>query len=551
MPLPFNWIPLRAALEQLQHAPLTPESAAVYVLELDQLEAAVYEQQSSLSRAYYTDPTNSDARAALVAFYEEVQPRAAALVKACAARLSVVQDALPQSWLPTLIPFINTGGDEYVTAALSRIQSEAERFGAISATVSYEYPDGEGDLLADRGSPDRAVRERAHLVMLDAERHAAKEKVELFVQLHAMRQDVARSAGYATYTDFAWSRPPLTERDYTRQDVAALREHMRNLFPPVLRRLNEIRRQTVGGARPWDQTLSLDGQLHRSFIKDPQEALDAVQRIMDDLSVELSGAFRALRAGGTLHVAGPDDDYRQPITNFLPVSGLPWVSCWYSSVPTSVFTLLHEVGHALHLYRMPKDALFRQHYPAKEYMEFVAQATETVSMLHMDHFYDQAALPAVQLSLIERALKTIITMTVLDEFQERAYALDVVTEPQLNALYHETLSRFMSGEDCEGLEELIAREWATWHVIVHPFYNIEYVLAWIGALAWMGRDDGGHLLERATARHQDAPTGVLFSSLGLQIHPGMDELQAIRDRMVEVVENCLNQLHVRSIVTTS
>lgn len=546
----FDWNSIQNSLHALKFTTLGVSNVVKYIHDLDLLESEIYERQSSLARDYYTNPGDASARATLQSFYADIHPDASALVQACASRLSDVQDTLPEQWIPTLLPFIQSDEGK-ISGAIAELQGEAETYSSLSALVTYEYLDGQGDLLADRGSDDRSIRERAHRAMINAERIAAERKAELFVSLHAKRQSIARDAGFKSYADLAWSRPPLSERDYSRNDVIALRESVRRYIPGLLQILANTRKGTVGGARPWDDQIALDGKFHRSPIKDPDQALDAVGKILSELSPVLEKDFSRMRQMGVFNIAGPYDKYRQPITNYLPISGLPWVSCWYSGVSSSVFTLLHEVGHALHLYRIPKESLFRQHYPAKEYMEFVAQATETVSLPYLGHFFGEDSLPGVKLSLIERALKLIVNMTALDEFQERAYSLGEADTESLNEIYIDVLKHYPNGVDIDGIDDLVKFDWASWHVIVHPFYNLEYVLAWIGALTMLTGDEAsGALLEKASARAQDAPTSSLFRDVGLRIPPTEADVAHLAAQLTSLVHISLNALSDHSIVGT-
>lgn len=546
----FDWDSIQNSLQDLKCTILEANNVTKYVRDLDLLESEIYERQSSLARDYYTNPGDLSARTALQSFYADIQPDASALVQACASRLSDVQDTLPEQWIPTLLPFIQSDEGE-ISRAIAEIQGEAETYSSLSALVTYEYPDGQGDLLADRGSDDRSIRERAHRAMIKAERTAAERKAALFISLHAQRQSIARDAGFKSYTELAWSRPPLSERDYSRSDVVALRESVRKHIPGLLQVLANTRKTAVGGSRPWDDQIALDGKFHRSPIKDPEQALDAVGNILNDLSPALEKDFSHMRRMGVFNIAGSHEKYRQPITNYLPISGLPWVSCWYSGVSSSVFTLLHEVGHALHLYRIPKESLFRQHYPAKEYMEFIAQATETVSLPYLGHFFNEDSLPGVRLSLIERSLKLIIGMTALDEFQERVYSIDEVNIEILNEIYIDVLKQYPNGIDIDGIHDLVKFDWASWHVIVHPFYNLEYVLAWIAALTLLAGDEAsGALLEKASARAQDAPTSSLFQAVGLRIPPTEADVAHLATQLTSLVHISLNALSDHSIVGT-
>ena len=116
----FDWDSIQNSLHALKSTILEANNVTRYVHDLDLLESEIYERQSSLARDYYTNPGDLSARTALQSFYADIQPDASALVQACASRLSDVRDTLPEQWIPTLLPFIQSDEGEISRAIADR-----------------------------------------------------------------------------------------------------------------------------------------------------------------------------------------------------------------------------------------------------------------------------------------------------------------------------------------------------------------------------------------------------------------------------------------------
>jgi len=542
----FSWQKIREDLESLNQVDLSSENLVDYIRRLDDLEAAVYQESSSLLRNFYTQPESIEAHSAYSNFSQTIMAESATLVKSCAIRLNPFKDDLPKVWRSTLLPFMHMNADAGAAAELAGIDGAAQEFNAFGTQIVYEYPDGQGDLLADRAHPDQEVREKAYRGLVGCMESARTAQAKLFIQLFVRRQRVARSSGETNFLSLAWKTEPLTERDYTPADVARLRNGIRRYISPLLIRLNGTRRTffKIEHFRPWDADLSIDGKSRLSVIESADDAIQAVESVLTDISPKLADVFRQLREEDVFSVVGEGAPFRQAYTDYLPKDELPWVSLWYNRSSTMVFALIHEVGHAIHLKSVPKDALFRQHFPSKEYTEFIAQSTEAMSLDYINHFFSQEDVPAVRLKFFERVLGSMVRMCMLDEFQERVYQLDEIDLDTLDRMYIDLLKEYPTGIDFEEIGELVKRDWVTWHVIVRPFYNMEYVIAWVAALQSLNLspEKRALILEKGSSRAQDDETTRLFSDLNLAMLPTAGILDNLSKFLTEAIDADLNIL---------
>ncbi|MFB9991644.1 hypothetical protein ACFFLM_06650 [Deinococcus oregonensis] len=525
----FDWSVTRRGLQVLLSDPLTSANVTDFMRSLDHLEAQVYEHQSWLEYATYTDPSNGSVRQALSDFKREVQLEARALIDGCAARIEPHFDALPEAWKPCLRPFVfRPKYDEAVNQLLAEVSSRSTEFSAIQNAVIYVYPDGtEGNPLDVRGSPDAQVRERAHRAMLHAEAQVQGQYVTLFKELHSLRTQAAQQAGYATALDMLWYSEDLAERDYGIDEVRRLREQVKTYVCPLLQQIRDYRARLLNTPTltPWDAVIGLGGRSLRLQIPEVQATLDELGQVLLQLSPQLAHTFSTQREANLYAVAGVNDPYRPGYGNFLPVTGRSWITCWYANAPETLFILIHEVGHTLHRAMIGSDKLFRQHFPAVEYAEFVPQFLEVISLPHLTAFFGEEYLQDAQLLLLERALGVMVYRALMDEFQEVVYSRVTLDDLDLGALYLELLAHYPTGIDHSGLHDLHAVEWVNWHAFMRPFYGIEYVTAWYAALHWFGEALPDQV-DAIFSRSQDATTRNMFDDLGASMCPDNEEFRA-------------------------
>lgn len=148
----------------------------------------------------------------------------------------------------------------------------------------------------------------------------------------------------------------------------------------------------------------------------------------------------------------------------------------------SVFTLAHEMGHAMHTYYSNKT----QPYPLADYTIFVAEIASTVNeVLLTRYLLDTVADEAVKLHVlnhyIDQFRTTVLRQAMFAEFEKRTHEMAEKGEPltpetlsdayaALNARYH--------GPDMEK-DGIIRYEWAR----IPHFYNAFYVYKYATGLS--------------------------------------------------------------------
>ena len=162
----------------------------------------------------------------------------------------------------------------------------------------------------------------------------------------------------------------------------------------------------------------------------------------------------------------------------------PYVLLNYQPVTHDVFTLAHELGHAMHSYYSNAA----QPYDKAGYEIFVAEVASTVNeTLLLRHLLAQAS-PEQEAYLLTYMLDmfrtTVFRQTQFAEFEERAHAMaergESLTAQALCDAYAELNRRYYTDET--GSDEYIRYEWARIPHFYRSFYVYQYATGLISAV---------------------------------------------------------------------
>ncbi len=168
----------------------------------------------------------------------------------------------------------------------------------------------------------------------------------------------------------------------------------------------------------------------------------------------------------------------------------PYVLLNYNGTLNHVFTLAHEMGHALHSYHSDKN----QPYVYAGYKIFVAEVASTCNeALLIHHLLSQAQGKDEKAYLINYFLDqfkgTLFRQTMFAEFEravhERAQKGEALTAESLCRIYYELNEKYY-GPDMV-IDRAIEMEWARIPHFYNPFYVYQYATGFSAAIAISGK----------------------------------------------------------------
>jgi oligoendopeptidase F len=225
--------------------------------------------------------------------------------------------------------------------------------------------------------------------------------------------------------------------------------------------------------------------------------------------------------------------------------GHPYVLLNWQGTLDHVFTLAHEMGHALHSFFTNA----RQPYHDSHYPIFLAEVASTTNeALLMDHLLRTTTDPGLKLSLLNQAIDqirgTVVTQVMFAEFEHRLHEMaergDALTADTIGGVYREIFAR-MLGPDLT-LPDRASIGWARIAHFYTGYYVYQYATGYAAAIALSRRILNGGPAER------DAYLG--FLSAGCSDYPieilrraGVDltKHDAVRDTF-DLFASLLNEL---------
>ena len=165
----------------------------------------------------------------------------------------------------------------------------------------------------------------------------------------------------------------------------------------------------------------------------------------------------------------------------------PYVLLNFQGDLDSVFTLAHEMGHAIHTYYSDKT----QDITYSEYLIFVAEVASTCNeSLLMRYLLENTKDPKERLYIINHYLEsfrgTVFRQTMFAEFEkivhEKKEAGEPLTKEILNQIYHDLVALYFGPELV--VDEEISNEWMKIPHFYTSFYVYQYATGYSAATAF-------------------------------------------------------------------
>lgn len=164
----------------------------------------------------------------------------------------------------------------------------------------------------------------------------------------------------------------------------------------------------------------------------------------------------------------------------------PYVLMNYTNNVNNLFTLAHEIGHAMHSYLSSHT----QPYPYADYCIFVAEVASTVNeALLMQYLLKTTTDEAFRKYLVnyfmEQFRTTIYRQTMFAEFEKMVYDMHMegvtLTSQTLSDTYYALVKKYHG--DHMVVDSEIAMEWARIPHFYTPFYVYQYATGYSAAIA--------------------------------------------------------------------
>jgi oligoendopeptidase F len=375
-------------------------------------------------------------------------------------------------------------------------------------------------LTGKLGDPDRGVRERAWRLSVERQMEDREKIDKIWARLVALRHEIALNAGLENYRAFHWV--DARRFDYTPEDCLRFHEAVLAVAVPAVRRIYEKRRTQMGvdKLRPWDLQADPAGRPPLKPFATAGELEEKASAILHRVDPQLGGHFEFMRKEGLLDLENRRNKAPHAWCTSYPLERKPFIFMNATGRERDVITLLHEAGHAFHVFEMAKLPYYHQMEVPSEFDEVASMSMELLASPYLaareGGFYSGQDAARARVEHLEHAI--IVSWpycTVMDAFQHWVYANpDVSADPRVcGKKWSEMWLRFMPVVDWSGLEEALETRWQyVPHLFGWAFYAIEYAVARLGSVqVWRNA-----LEDRARAVSQYRKALSLGCTVGLR-----------------------------------
>lgn len=526
-----NWAeikPLFDLLEQRIGRVTTGEELERWLLDWSELSAALDEESSKRYIAMTCHTDNPEAEKAYLEFVEKIEPS-----------LKPHQFKLEQLYLANparqhLPPRRYEVFDKHTQVHVELFRAESVPLETEEAKLSQQYQKLSGSLTVNfRGDektlvqmgryleePDRALREEAWTLVASRRLQEVEKFESVFDELVKLREQIAKNAGFPNYRDYAFRA--RARFDYTPEDCFKFHDAIEREVMPLLRELQEERRELLGLERlkPWDLAVDPRNLPPLHPFDQVGAMVDRTQQIFDKLDGELGKEFRLMSDLKLLDLANRKGKAPGGYQSTLAESRLPFIFMNAVGVQRDVETILHEAGHAFHSLAARNEDLYSYRHAPIEFCEVASMSMELLGNEFIETFYQKEDATRARRDHLEGIIEIFPWIATVDAFQHWVYTHPGHSRADRTAAWVELMERFGGDIEWTGFENVRANLWhRQLHIFLHPFYYVEYGIAQLGALqVWANsRQNRASALQKyraALGLGGSRPLPELFSAAG-------------------------------------
>lgn len=489
----WDWSKIDPHYQSLAARPVTQATVEMWLKDWTQLSNLVRESHQRLYVGSTVDTTDVQAQQRYADFLDNIYPSAQAAEQVLREKL-LASGLQPQGFE---VPLRNMRAEAelFRKANLPLLSEELKLVTEYDKVIGAQTVHWQGkevtvaQLQSVYQDPDRNLREQAW--QLASTRQLADREVinDLWVKLLAIRRQLAVNADLPDYRAYRWRQ--LLRFDYRPEDCKQFHQAIEGVVVPAARRLYERRRQLLGVEvlRPWDLNVDALSRPALKPFKTITELEDGTAAIFDRVDPELGAYFKLMRQERLLDLDNRKGKAPGGYCTDFPASKRPFIFCNSVGVHDDVQTLIHEGGHAFHVFESSHLLYAQQLQVPLEFAEVASMGMEFLASPYLSAepggFYTQDESAQAQVEHLEQSLLFWPYMAVVDAFQHWVYEEpEAASDPdRCDAKWDELWERFMVAVDWSGLEQEKMTGWQRkLHILEDPFYYVEYGLALLGAV---------------------------------------------------------------------
>jgi len=550
----LTWADIEPCFQELAGRAVTAATVEGWLADWTQVANLVAETYSRLWVATTVNTIDAQAEQRLFAFLDHVHPRAQAAEQGL--REQLLNSGLQPAGMDVPLRNMRSHSEIYREANLPLLTEENKLSNQYDKIIGAQTVTWQGrERTISQLKPiylddDRAVREQAWRLGLTRQLADRDAINALWAKFMGLRRQITANAELPSYRDYRWKA--MLRFAYTPGDCEQFHRAIEQVVVPAAQRVYDRRRQRLGvsSLRPWDLYVDPLGRPPLRPFGDVAELDAGIQRMFRRVDPQLGAHYDVMRREALLDLDNRKGKAPGGYCTEFPVAKRPFIFMNAVGLHEDVQTLLHEGGHAFHVFESELLPYAHQREVGLEFAEVASMAMELLAAPYLladeGGFYTQAEAMRARVEHLEENLLFWPYMAVVDAFQHWVYEhADTATEPaNCDAKWAELWGRFMQGVDWSGLDEEMTSGWQRkGHIHQVPFYYIEYGLAQLGAAqVWRNalRNQAGAVAQyrHALSLGGTVPLPELYAAAGARF--AFDT--AIVGEVVGLIESTIREL---------
>jgi len=342
---------------------------------------------------------------------------------------------------------------------------------------------------------DRKNREKAWKMAAKRRLEDRQSINEIWIKILKTRMSIAKNSGYGDYRAWRWEY--LKRFDYTPEDCLTFHRSIEKVIVPLADKLLKNRKEALGleKLKPWDLSVDIYGREPLSPFKDAGELEDKCHNIFKSVDPVLGDYFGVMRKENLLDLDNRKGKAPGGYCTEYPFQRLPFIFMNAVGTHSDVQTMIHEGGHAFHVFESAELPFSSQRDVGMEFAEVASMAMELLASpyLTIDNggFYTDKESSRARIEHLEKIIMFWPYMAVVDAFQHWAYTNpDKALNPDnCDSEWSDLWKRFQMSEhiDYSDCDDIISTGWHNKLHIYHvPFYYVEYGMAQLGSIQIWG-----------------------------------------------------------------
>jgi oligoendopeptidase F len=488
----WAWPQIEPCYHDLETRLLTADNVREWLSDWTSVSLRVSEMRARLSLANTRNTTDAEAEKQYHSFLDNIYPTAQAAEQKLKQKL--LASRLEPEGMQVPLRNMRAEAELFREANLPLLTEERKLSSDYDKIIGAQTARWEGQELtiAQLGpvyqNPDRVLRERAWL--LAAERQLADREAigELWAKFMAVRRQLPGNAGLLDYRTFRWRQ--LLRFDYIPSDCASFQRAIEQVVVPAATRIYEKRRKRLGFStlRPWDLNVDPVGRPPLRPFRTLEELESKTAVIFQRVDPQLGEYFQTMRQEGLLDLDNRKGKAPGGYCTEFPVAKRPFIFANSVGLHDDVQTLLHEGGHAFHVFETSHLPYHQQQEVGMEFAEVASMGMELLAAPYLrgqDSFYSDVEATRARQEHLEGLILFWPYMAVVDAFQHWVYEhhAEATDARNCDAAWADLWRHFMPGVDWSGLDDVMMTGWQRkLHIHQYPFYYVEYGLAQLGAV---------------------------------------------------------------------